>query len=293
MNLNENIHRWFKEKWTAQDGSECGSYKGKGRVKCRPSKRVSSKTAQTWGEMSKGEKRKAVRNKQKAHKKGHQFSSHKTSKTWKGTKYKPKKKLKEEVDVDSKFLKNFMMDAIKNPKKFYAILTLAGINSVEATKIVYNLKHPRLTSSSFATKMKMLALLQNIIELITHDRILYSRIRSMAMSGDFGHIVKNVVNPKSIRKHPKGHLKIVDEDSAPGPIAPTNSAPVGMSIGSADIAFVAPDSSNPPVGRMGMLAKRKPALPKHILDKLKDLFLNRSGKPKGGLAPNIVTQMGQ
>jgi hypothetical protein len=293
MSLNENIHRWFKEKWTAQDGSDCGSYKGKGRVKCRPSKRVNSKTAQTWGEMSKKEKKKAVRLKQRAHKKGHQFSSHKTGKTWKGHKYSPKKKLKEGVDVDSAFLKNFMMDAIKNPKKFYAVLTLAGINSVEATKIIYNLKHPRLTSSNFATKMKMLALLQNIIELITHDRILYSRVRSMAMSGDFGRIAKNVINPDKIRKHPTGRLNIVDEDAAPGAVAPTNSSPVGQtSIGNAEIAFVAPSSENPPAPLRGVPV-RKRNIPKNIMDRLKDLFRKQTKKPKGGLAPNIVTQMGQ
>ena len=89
--LTEDLRRWFKEKWTAQDGSECGAYKGRGRVKCRPSKRVSSGTPQTWGEMSKKEKIKAVRLKQKAHKKGKQFSSHKTGKTWggSGSKYQP------------------------------------------------------------------------------------------------------------------------------------------------------------------------------------------------------------
>ena len=45
--LSENLRRWFKEKWTAQDGSPCGSYKGRGRVKCRPSKRVSGKIEAT------------------------------------------------------------------------------------------------------------------------------------------------------------------------------------------------------------------------------------------------------
>jgi hypothetical protein len=89
--LKESLDRWFKEKWTAQDGSECGSYKGRGRVKCRPARRVSSKTPQTWGEMSDKQKKKAVRLKQKAHKKGQQFSSHKTGKTWsaKKSKYRP------------------------------------------------------------------------------------------------------------------------------------------------------------------------------------------------------------
>ena len=84
--IKESLDRWFKEKWTAQDGSECGSYKGRGRVKCRPARRVSSKTPQTWGEMSDKQKKKAVRLKQKAHRGGQQFSSHKTGKTWSASK---------------------------------------------------------------------------------------------------------------------------------------------------------------------------------------------------------------
>jgi hypothetical protein len=94
IKLSEDLRRWFKEKWTAQDGSECGDYKGRGRVKCRPSRRVSEKSPQTWGEMTPEEKKKAVRKKQEAHRKGKQWSSHKTGKTWDGpkNKYRPKKK---------------------------------------------------------------------------------------------------------------------------------------------------------------------------------------------------------
>lgn len=96
--LHEDLRRWFKEKWTAQDGSKCGEYKGRGRVKCRPSKRVSSESPQTWGEMSPKDKKKAVRLKQKAHREGKQFSSHKSGKTWDGpkNKYKPGKKKMDE-----------------------------------------------------------------------------------------------------------------------------------------------------------------------------------------------------
>jgi hypothetical protein len=243
--LSEDIRRWFKEKWTAQDGSPCGAYKGRGRVKCRPSKRVSSKTAQTWGEMSKSEKRKAVRTKQKAHKKGHQFSSHKSGKTWKGTKYKPKKRrLKESVEVDKAFLKNFIMDAIKNPRKFYTLLTLSGMQSQDAYRIIYNLKHPRLTSSSFKTKMQMLHMLQNIIELMTKDRILYSRLRTLAQSGEMQHVGKNIA---SFNKKSKSFKDVVED----------NGVPV-MSIGQADIAGVAQDGKTPtdvPVGRLSLLRR--------------------------------------
>lgn len=42
------LKRWFKEKWTDQNGNACGSKKTKGVKKCRPSKKVSKKTPVTW-----------------------------------------------------------------------------------------------------------------------------------------------------------------------------------------------------------------------------------------------------
>ena len=104
--LEESLRRWFKEKWTAQDGSECGNYKGRGRVKCRPSKKVSKKTPKTWGELGSKGKKKAVRNKQAAHRKGHQFSSHRSTKTWSADKgkYQPSS-IKDNVEIAvSKFI---------------------------------------------------------------------------------------------------------------------------------------------------------------------------------------------
>jgi hypothetical protein len=42
------LKRWFKEKWTDEKGNVCGSSKNKKTKKCRPSKKVSSKTPVTW-----------------------------------------------------------------------------------------------------------------------------------------------------------------------------------------------------------------------------------------------------
>jgi len=125
----EDLNRWFKEKWTAQDGGECGSYKGKGRVKCRPSKKVSSKTPQTWSEMDKKEKKKAVRNKQKAHKKGHQFSSHKTGKIWKADKgkYNPSKEVKEEWNPKNKKKHSACKSKIKSKVKVWPSAYASGL----------------------------------------------------------------------------------------------------------------------------------------------------------------------
>tara|TARA_R110002020_G_scaffold354533_1_gene567295 strand:+ start:331 stop:603 length:273 start_codon:yes stop_codon:yes gene_type:complete len=61
-----NLKRWFQEKWVdVRTGKACGRKKGEGRGTpyCRPSKRVSSKTPKTSGEMSSAEKSKKVREK--------------------------------------------------------------------------------------------------------------------------------------------------------------------------------------------------------------------------------------
>jgi len=60
------LKRWFKEKWIdVRTGKPCGRKKGDGRgvPYCRPSKRVSSKTVKTAGEMSASEKAAKVREK--------------------------------------------------------------------------------------------------------------------------------------------------------------------------------------------------------------------------------------
>ena len=59
------LKRWFKEDWKDEKGNVCGSTKNKNTKKCRPSKRVSSKTVKTWSEMSAQEKKKAVAEKKR------------------------------------------------------------------------------------------------------------------------------------------------------------------------------------------------------------------------------------
>ena len=60
------LKRWFKEKWVdVKTGKPCGRSKGekRGYPACRPSKRVSSKTPKTAGEMSSAEKARFKREK--------------------------------------------------------------------------------------------------------------------------------------------------------------------------------------------------------------------------------------
>lgn len=62
------LKRWFKEEWKdVRTGKPCGRKKGekRGTPYCRPSKRVSSETPKTSGEMSASEKRKKIAEKKR------------------------------------------------------------------------------------------------------------------------------------------------------------------------------------------------------------------------------------
>ena len=62
------LKRWFKEKWIdVRTGKPCGRRKGekRGTPYCRPSKRISSKTAKTAGEMTAAEKRQKIAEKKR------------------------------------------------------------------------------------------------------------------------------------------------------------------------------------------------------------------------------------
>ena len=59
------LRRWFKEEWKDEKGNVCGSSKNKNTKVCRPSKRINSSSPKPWNEMTKAEKSKVVRAKNK------------------------------------------------------------------------------------------------------------------------------------------------------------------------------------------------------------------------------------
>lgn len=62
------LKRWFKEKWVdVRTGKPCGRRKGekRGTPYCRPSKRVSSRTPVTSGEMTASQKRSRISQKKR------------------------------------------------------------------------------------------------------------------------------------------------------------------------------------------------------------------------------------
>ena len=76
------LTRWFKENWVdVKTGKPCGRSKGekRGYPACRPSKRVSSKTPKTVGEMTKSEKERFKREKTSSKKITYQHRRKKTT----------------------------------------------------------------------------------------------------------------------------------------------------------------------------------------------------------------------
>ena len=62
------LRRWFKEDWKdVRSGKPCGRQKGekRGTPYCRPSKRVSSRTPATLGEITESEKRTRIAQKKR------------------------------------------------------------------------------------------------------------------------------------------------------------------------------------------------------------------------------------
>jgi hypothetical protein len=77
------LKRWFKEKWTKKVNGknvECGSDEGQDDAKCRPSKKISQDTPKTWSELTPEQEKKAIADKNKANRKGKQFSKVRFSK---------------------------------------------------------------------------------------------------------------------------------------------------------------------------------------------------------------------
>jgi len=77
------LTRWFEENWVdVKTGKPCGRSKGekRGYPACRPSKRVSSKTPKTVGEMTASEKARFKREKTSSNKITYQHRRKKTTK---------------------------------------------------------------------------------------------------------------------------------------------------------------------------------------------------------------------
>lgn len=86
----------------------------------------------------------------------------------------------------------FMGEVLKNPRKLYFLLNMAGFSSIDAQRVIWNLNYARIRTSNPKVRAQLLSFLKNLIDTITTDKILYSRFRSLAMGKKLGTLGLNV-----------------------------------------------------------------------------------------------------
>jgi len=91
-----------------------------------------------------------------------------------------------------KILNLFMGNILKDPTKFFYLLTTAGYNGIEARKLIWDLQYAKMRSADPKVRAKLLSFLRNLIDTITADPILYSRMRSLAVGKKLGGLALNV-----------------------------------------------------------------------------------------------------
>lgn len=84
--------------------------------------------------------------------------------------------------IENDRLNEFIKDALQYPLRFYTLLLLAGENAVEARKLLFNIKYAMLRSANLQVRKRLIGLLKGLIDIITSDSVIYSRLRSLAMN---------------------------------------------------------------------------------------------------------------
>ena len=93
---------------------------------------------------------------------------------------------------DAALLNMFMGQVLRNPKQLYFLLNLAGFSSIDAQKVIWDLNYARIRTSNPKVRAQLLSFLRNLIDTITADPILYSRMRSLAVGKKLGGLALNV-----------------------------------------------------------------------------------------------------
>lgn len=84
--------------------------------------------------------------------------------------------------IENDRLNEFIKDALQYPLRFYTLLLLAGENATEARKLLFNIKYAMMRSANIQVRKRLIGLLKGLIDIITGDSIIYSRLRSLAMN---------------------------------------------------------------------------------------------------------------
>jgi len=86
--------------------------------------------------------------------------------------------------IESERVGEYIKGALRYPLRFYTLLLLAGESSVQAQKLMFDIKYSMTRSANIQVRKKLMNLLKKIIDIITGDTIIYNRLRSLALSKD-------------------------------------------------------------------------------------------------------------
>ena len=84
--------------------------------------------------------------------------------------------------IESERVQEFVKGALRYPLRFYTLLLLAGESSVDAQKLMFDIKYSMTRSANIQVRKKLMNLLKKIIDIITGDTVIYNRLRSLALS---------------------------------------------------------------------------------------------------------------
>lgn len=96
------------------------------------------------------------------------------------------------MKLDQNLLNLFMGNILKNPTKLFYLLTTAGYNGIDARKLIWDLQYAKIRTADPKVRAKILKFLTNLIETITTDKILYSRLIGMGLNKNLGKLISGI-----------------------------------------------------------------------------------------------------
>lgn len=96
------------------------------------------------------------------------------------------------MTVNKELLNLFMGNILKNPNQLYYLLMLAGYNGIDARKLIWDIQYARIRTADPKVRAKVLKFLTNLIETLTNDKILYSRMISMGMNKNLKNLLSGI-----------------------------------------------------------------------------------------------------
>ena len=146
---------------------------------------------------------------------------------------------------DAAFMNAFMGQVLKDPRKLYFLLNLAGFSSIDAQKVIWDLNYARIRTSNPKVRAQLLSFLRNLIDTISSDKILYSRMRSLAMSNKLGSLSLNVKEDMSYGVPASGANAVAGAGSSLQGVMGTN-----LGVPNSEPSTTGIDSFDPMLGRM-------------------------------------------